>query len=457
VGKHSYTRAGMEPETRYARLGDDRIAYQVVGDGPVDLVMSWGMFSTLDAVWQMSETAAPYLRLAEVCRLILFDRLGTGWSDAVPLDALPPLESRWNEIQAVMDDAGSKRAVLMGMRDGGLPVMFGAATAPDRASGLILMHAAARHRWDVDYPFGMDDSWVAESRKLMADWDIDQMFATSFPSRADQERYLQWGRRSMRRMATPTAMAAYIEEMMDVDVRDLLPAIQVPTLVLHRQGYRWGAPDFGRYIADNIADARFVELPGTDDDLFFDETAAVLAAINRFLAQVEPRTAERRSTERLMATIMFTDIVDSTMRAGASGDSSWVGQLQTHDDMSQDVIARHGGRLVKTTGDGVLAVFDGPGRGLMAADTLSLSLERVGLPVRAGLHTGEVELRGEDVAGVGVHIAARVMSVASPAEVMVSRTVRDLVVGSDFRFEDRGSHHLKGIEGEWQLYALTRR
>lgn len=446
----------MEPETRYARLGDDRIAYQVVGDGPVDLVLSWGIFSTLDAVWQMNETAAPYLRLAEVCRLILFDRLGTGWSDAVPLDALPPLESRWNEIQAVMEDAGSKRAVLMGMRDGGLPVMFGAATAPDRVAGLILMHTAARTRWDVDYPFGIDDATVGQSMKLMADWNIDQMFATSFPSRADQERYLQWGRRSMRRMATPTAMVAYIQEMMDVDVRDLLPAIRVPTLVLHRREYRWGALELGRYLADNIADAQFVELPGADDDLFFDETAPVLDAINRFLAEVDPRTATLRPAERMMATIMFTDIVDSTVRAEASGDSSWVGQLQMHDDVSQDVIARHGGRLVKTTGDGVLAVFDGPGRGLMAADTLSLSLDRAGLPVRAGLHAGEVELRGEDVAGVGVHIAARVMSVASPTEVMVSRTVRDLVVGSDFRFEDRGSHHLKGIEGEWQLYALTR-
>ena len=446
----------MEPETRYARLGGDRIAYQVVGDGPVDLVVSWGIFSTLDALWQMSETAAPYLRLAEVCRLILFDRLGTGWSDAVPLDALPPLESRWNEIQAVMDAAGSKRAVLMGMRDGGPPVMFGAATAPDQVAGLILMHTSARTRWDVDYPHGVDDAWVGESRKLMADWDIDQMFAMSYPSRAGQERYVQWGRRAMRNMATPTAMATYIEELLNVDVRELLPAIRVPTLVLHRRDYRWGILELGRYVADHVADARFVELPGADDDLYFDETAPALEAIDRFLVEIEPRTAERRPAERMMATIMFTDIVDSTVRAGASGDSKWVGQLQTHDDMSQDVIAPHGGRLVKTTGDGVLAVFDGPGRGLMAADTLSLSLEQVGLPVRAGLHAGEVELRGEDVAGVGVHIAARVMSVASSAEVMVSRTVRDLVVGSDFRFEDRGSHQLKGIDGEWQLYALTR-
>lgn len=446
----------MEPETRYARLGNDRIAYQVVGDGPVDLVISWGIFSALDALWQMNETAAPYLRLAEVCRLILFDRLGTGWSDAVPLDALPPLESRWNEIQAVMDDAGSKRAVIMGMRDGGLPAMFGAATAPDRVAGLILMHTAARHRHDVDYPIGVDEAAIDQSRQLMANWDIDQMFGMSFPDRADQERYLQWGRRSMRRMASPTAMAAYVEEMFATDVRDLLPAIRVPTLVLHRREYRWGGIELGRYVADNIADARFVELPGADDDLFFDETAPLLDAINRFLVEVEPRTAERRPAERMMATIMFTDIVDSTVRAGASGDSRWVDQLQTHDDMSQDVIARHGGRLVKTTGDGVLAVFDGPGRGLMAADLLSLSLEQVGLPVRAGLHAGEVEMRGQDVAGVGVHIAARVMSVASPAEVMVSRTVRDLVVGSDFRFVDRGSHHLKGIDGEWQLYALTR-
>ncbi len=445
----------MEPETRYARLGEDRIAYQIVGEGPVDLVVSRGTFSTLDAVWSMPETSAPYMRLAAVCRLILFDRLGTGWSDAVPLDALPPLESRWAEIQAVMDAAGSRRAVVMGVQDGGPPAMFGAATSPDRVAGLILFHSPARSRQDADYPHGFDDETAMGWRKMMSEWDIDRMVAMSFPSRETDERIVQWGRRYMRSMATPTAMLAYAQEMAETDVRDLLPSIRVPSLVIHRRDYRWVRPELGRYVAEHIGGARYVEVPGSDADLFFDETGPLVDAITGFLAEIEPLTIERRIAERMMATILFTDIVASTERAQASGDARWVTQLQLHDDLSSNLIARHGGRLVKNTGDGVLALFDGPGRGLLAAGDLSSSLVRAGMPVRAGLHAGEIEKRGQDIAGVGVHIAARVMAEAAPAEVMVSRTVRDLVVGSDFRFEDRGLHQLKGVEGEWQLFALA--
>jgi len=445
----------MEPDTRYARLGEDRIAFQVVGDGPVDLVVSRGTFSTLDAVWSMTETAAPYLRLAAVCRLILFDRLGTGWSDSVPLTALPPLESRWAEIQAVMDAAGSQRAVVMGFQDGGPPAMFGAATSPDRVLGLILFHSPARSRQDVDYPIGVDEATIAEWGTMVSEWDIDRMVGMSFPSRAGDERVLQWGRRYMRSMATPAAMIAYTQEMGETDVRDLLPSIRVPTLVIHRREFRWGRPELDRYVADHIAGSRYVEAPGSDADLFFDETAPLLDAITGFLAEIEPLTIERRIAERMMATILFTDIVSSTERAQAGGDANWVTQLQIHDDLSRNLISRHGGRLVKSTGDGVLALFDGPGRGLLAAGDLSASLDRAGLPVRSGLHAGEIEVRGQDIAGVGVHIAARVMAEAAPAEVMVSRTVRDLVVGSEFRFEDRGLHRLKGVDGEWQLFALA--
>ncbi len=445
----------MEPETRYARLGEDRIAYQVVGEGPVDLVISRGTFSTLDAIWAMPETSAPYARLAGVCRLIMFDRLGTGWSDAVPLEALPPLESRWAEIQAVMDAAGSQRAVVMGVQDGGPPAMYGAATSPDRVAGLILLHSPARHRQDVDYPIGFDEATVIGWRKMMSEWDIDSMLAMSFPSRGTDERFVQWGRRYMRSMATPTAMFAYAEEMGETDIRDLLPSIRVPTLVIHRRDYRWVRPELDRYVAEHISDARYVEVPGADADLFFDETGPMIDAITGFLAEIEPLTSHRLTAERMMATILFTDIVASTERAQASGDAKWILQLQLHDDLSRDLVARHGGRLVKNTGDGVLALFDGPGRGLLAAGDMCSSLDRAGMPVRAGLHAGEIEMRGQDVAGVGVHIAARVMAEAAPTEVMVSRTVRDLVVGSDFRFEDRGLHHLKGVEGEWQLFALA--
>jgi class 3 adenylate cyclase len=256
-------------------------------------------------------------------------------------------------------------------------------------------------------------------------------------------------------MASPTAMVAYSRDMAETDVRDLLPSIHVPTLVIHRRDYRWAAPEMSRYVAEHIEGARYVEVPGSDSDFFFDETAPLIDAITGFLGEIEPLTMQRRLADRMMATILFTDIVSSTERAQASGDAIWVSQLQMHDDLSRDLIGRQGGRLVKSTGDGVLALFDGPGRGLLAAGDLTSSLERVGLPVRAGLHAGEVELRGQDVAGVGVHIAARVMAEAAPTEVLVSRTVRDLVVGSEFRFEDRGARQLKGVEGEWQLFALS--
>jgi class 3 adenylate cyclase len=445
----------MEQETRYARLGDDRIAYQVVGDGPVDMVMSRGTFSTLDAIWSMPETAAPFLRLASLCRLILFDRLGTGWSDAVPIDALPPLESRWAEVRAVMDHAGSGRAVIMGIQDGGPSAMFGAATAPDCVAGLILFHSQARTRKDVDYPIGLDEATLSNWQGMMSEWDLDNIIIQSFPSQGTDERFLQWGRRYMRSMASPTAMVAYSRDMAETDVRDLLPSIHVPTLVIHRRDYRWAAPEMSRYVAEHIEGARYVEVPGSDSDFFFDETAPLIDAITGFLGEIEPLTMQRRLADRMMATILFTDIVSSTERAQASGDAIWVSQLQMHDDLSRDLIGRQGGRLVKSTGDGVLALFDGPGRGLLAAGDLTSSLERVGLPVRAGLHAGEVELRGQDVAGVGVHIAARVMAEAAPTEVLVSRTVRDLVVGSEFRFEDRGARQLKGVEGEWQLFALS--
>ncbi|HEY6629064.1 MAG TPA: adenylate/guanylate cyclase domain-containing protein [Acidimicrobiia bacterium] len=295
----------------------------------------------------------------------------------------------------------------MGVQDGGPSVMFGAATQPDRVAGLILTHSPARSRVDVDYPFGYDEATIAEQSKMVAEWDLDTMISRSFPSRGNDERFLQWGRRYMRGMASPTAMRAYTEEMGQIDVRDLLPSIRVPTLVLHRREFAWAPPELSRYVADHIAGARYVELPGGDADFFFDETAPMLDAITGFLAEIEPRTIQRRSAERMMATILFTDIVSSTERAQASGDAKWVVQLQLHDDMSRDLIGKHGGRLVKSTGDGVLALFDGPGRGLLAAGDMCSSLDRAGMPVRAGLHAGEIELRGRGCGrGRGSHRSA---------------------------------------------------
>ncbi|MGC2241842.1 MAG: adenylate/guanylate cyclase domain-containing protein [Acidimicrobiia bacterium] len=445
----------MEPETRYARLDGDRIAYQVVGDGPTDLVASLGTFASLDGLWALPEAVAPYVRLSTRCRLILFDRLGSGWSDAVPLDALPPLESRWNEIQAVMDDAESERAVILGKQDGGPPAMFGAVTSPDRVSGLILFNSPARYSWASDYPMGIPADQSSQWREMMSDWDIDKMMQLSFPSKAGDERVMQWGRRNVRAMATPSAMLAYVEEIYRSDVRELLPLVHVPTLVIRRRDHGWTKPEMERYVADHIAGARFVEVPGADAEIYFEHSNEIVEAITDFLHEIQPGPGKPIDGERLMATVLFTDIVSSTERALATGDSAWVQLLQLHDEVSKDVVKGHGGGVVKDTGDGILAMFDGPGRGLRAAADLEHALEGIGLPIRAGLHTGEVEMRGEDIAGIGVHIASRVMAEAGPGEILVSRTVRDLVVGSTFQFEDRGPRHLKGVEGEWDLLALS--
>jgi len=394
-------------------------------------------------------------RLSSYCRLILFDRRGTGASDPVSLHDMPPLEGRWEEIRAVMDAAGSERAVILGMQDGGPPAMLGAATVPDRVSGLILFHCPARYLWAEDYPIGFDDGTVASWREMMGAWDVDTMIKISFPSRAADERTVRWGQKFMRLAAAPTAMLAYLEAMLRTDVRDLLPSIRVPTLVLHRRDYQWLPPELDRFVADHIDGARFAEMPGSDAGFYFDAPEAFITEIADFLSEVEPVRTAVRKAERLMATVLLTDIVSSTNRAQEVGDATWVNQLQLHDDVARELVEENGGRVVKSTGDGILAVFELPGRGLSAAAALATALDRIGMPIRSGLHTGEIEVRGQDVAGIGVHIAARVMATASAGEILVSRTVRDLVVGSEFRFIDRGPHHLKGVEGDWQLFALT--
>jgi class 3 adenylate cyclase len=445
----------VEPETRYAVLDGDRIAYQVLGNGPVDLVACLGIFMSLDGLWAYPEAAAAYRRLADHCRLIMFDQRGIGASDVVSLEVLPPLEARWDEVRAVMRAAGSDRAVLFGLQEGGPPAMLGAATEPDRVSGLILFHSPARYRWAEDYQIGLTEETIDQWRAWMGSWDVDTMVMNSFPSRGHDERFLQWGRKIMRAAAAPAVMRVYTEEMINREVRDLLPAVHVPTLVIHRRDYRWIPAELDRYVADHIEGARFAEVPGGDAAIYFDAVDAMIHVIRDFLAEVEPLGQRGAASERMLATVLFTDIVDSTKRAQEVGDAEWVHLLQVHDDLSRDIVEQHGGRIVKSTGDGVLAVLDGPGRGLLAARDLTAALGRAGLPVRAGLHTGEVELRGGDVGGVGVHLAARVMAAAGPGEILVSRTVKDLVIGSQFGFKDRGTHTLKGVGEDWQLFALS--
>lgn len=408
----------------------------------------------MDATWALPEAALPFEELGSSCRLILFDRLGTGSSDPVPIDALPPLESRWAEVEAVMESARSERAVILGVQDGGPPAMYGAATSPERVAGLITLHSPARFVRDEDYPIGMDPARFTDWESMMDDWDTDTMIRISFPSR-DDERFLAWGRRYMRALAGPSAMLAYAHEMISTDVRSLLPLISVPTKVIHRSEYQWSTAELDRYVADNIAGARYVEIPGGDASLYFSHASTMVDAIVAFLREIDPGTVQPVSSSRVMSTVVFTDIVSSTQIAAEKGDSEWRRLLQLHDEIATGVVQHHMGKLIKTTGDGILATFDGPGRGLRAAVELRSALSSIGLEIRCGVHTGEVEIRGDDVAGIGVHVAARVMSLAGPGEILASRTVRDLVFGSEFEFEDRGAHQLKGVDGEWQLVALS--
>jgi class 3 adenylate cyclase len=333
--------------------------------------------------------------------------------------------------------------------------MLGAATDPNRVGGLILFHSPARFVQADDYPIGMSAADMTRWMEMIGTWDLDAMMSLAFPSQHGDERFMQYSRVAMRATSAPDAFLENLREMSRTDVRDLLPLIRVPTLVIHRRDYRVQPIELGRYVADHIDGARFVEVPGSDADIVFDATDDIIKVIRDFVAEIEPTGKERARVDRFMATVLLTDIVGSTTRAQELGDSEWVAMLRLHDDLTRGVVEDYGGRVVKNTGDGVLATFDGPGRGLLSASVLSPTLARAGLPIRAGLHTGEIEQRGDDISRIGVHIAARVMAAAEAGEILVSRTVRDLVVGSEFRFEDRGAHALKGVEGDWQLFALA--
>lgn len=443
-----------EPDTSYARLNGNRIAYQVTGDGPIDIVLCTGMAS-IDAEWDEPEIADFNRRTGEIGRLIRFDDLGSGASDPVPIDAPSPPEHSAEQILAVMDAAGSERAILSG-GDAGTPgVLVAAAFHPDRVVGVVIYHGAARMIAAEDYPDGMALADLEMWEAMYDTMDLDQILKLTTPSRADDPQFLRWGRKWLRGMASPAVVQAMIRQAAEVDVRAVLPSIQAPALVMHRTDFQGLPMALSRYLADNIPNGRFLELPGRDGPPWFDHPEAIIQATRVFAEELVGDTVRPTRTERVMATVLFTDLVSSTERAQLVGDSEWRNLLQLHEDVSRRCVGDSGGKMVKSTGDGILATFDAPGRAVACASTLSRNLERLGLPIRAGVHTGELEVRGGDVGGIAVHIAARVMAAAASAEVLVSRTVRDLVIGSDFVFADRGPHTLKGVDGEWQLFAVT--
>jgi class 3 adenylate cyclase len=444
--------AGVQPETRYAWLGQDRIAYQVLGDGPPDLVMTGAM--TIDVAWEDPGVALFLRSLASFSRLILFDRRGTGASDPPPPEPLPPWESHAEELAVVLDAVGSERVAILAEIDTTPAAILFAATRPERTSALILVHASAKYVASDDYPIGIPRE-VAEALVAQVDqlWGTDAMAAMYVPSRAGDERFRRWWAKLLRAGASPrTAARALLRTVLEVDLRPLLPLIQAPTLVLHRRDFHVPPVEHAHFLTEHIPGARLVELPGADMSVIWDTPEVALDVVEEFLTGVRPLPRPMR----VLATVLFTDIVGSTERATLLGDRRWRGLLEVHDELARRVVEEFQGQLVKTTGDGILATFDGPGRGIRCAATLRDELRGIGLQIRAGLHSGEVELRDGDVGGVAVHLASRVMAAAGPGEILVSRTVRDLIVGSNITVEDRGPYALKGIEGTWQLFAVTR-
>jgi class 3 adenylate cyclase/pimeloyl-ACP methyl ester carboxylesterase len=436
----------MEPETRYAKSGDVHIAYQVVESGPTDLVLVPGFISHIEEWWEEPLSARFLERLASFSRLILFDKRGTGLSDREA--GVPTLEQRMDDVRAVLAAAGSERAAVLGVSEGGAMSALFAATYPERTAALVLYGTFAEFCSWVPTPEHLEHFLHA----IDEGWGTGRSLPHFAPSVADDSRFRRWWARYERLGASPGAAMALMRMNSEIDVRHVLPAIRVPTLVLHRTGDVTVDVEAGRYQAAHIPGATYVELPGVDHLPFVGDAEAVLDEIEEFLTGARP-VAE---PDRVLATVLFTDVVGSTELAARLGDRRWRDLLDAHHAAVRRQLARFRGREVKTVGDGFLATFDGPARAIRCADAIRASVRTLGLEVRAGLHTGEVELIGDDVGGIAIHVGARVAALAGPGEVLVSSTVKDLVAGSGLRFEDRGTHRLKGVPEGWRLFAVER-
>jgi class 3 adenylate cyclase/pimeloyl-ACP methyl ester carboxylesterase len=442
------------PETRYARSGAVSIAYQVLGDGPPDLVFA-PPITHLELAWETPSTARFFRRLVSTCRLILFNQRGVGMSDRI--SGVPTLETRMDDIRAVMDAVGSDRAAMFGLGDAGPLCVLFAATYPERTSALMLFNSAPRFVRNPELPWlptRAEQEFQAEQceRHWGESEFMSKFLKASNPGITEAE--LPSVLRQLRVSVSPGSAAGYIRMNMDVDVCEVLPLIRVPTTVMHRsEAGGWGVQS-GRYLADHITGARFVELPGADFMPHLGEQDPLFAELERFLADVVEGKAEVE-TDRVLATVLFTDIVGSSEKAASLGDRAWRELLERHHALVRSQLSRFRGVEVDTAGDGFFASFDGPARAIRCACAIVETVPELGLEVRAGLHTGECELANGKVTGIAVHTGARVASLAQPEEVLVSSTVKDLVAGSEIAFEDRGSHELRGIPGEWRLYAVS--
>jgi pimeloyl-ACP methyl ester carboxylesterase len=437
------------PETRYAKSGDIHIAYQAVGSGPLDLVLVPGFISHVELQWQNPRLAHMLQRLASFSRLIIFDKPGTGLSDR--LTAIPTLEQRMDHVRAVMDAVGSERAALFGISEGGPMSVLFAATYPQRTSALILYGTYARRMWAPDFPWGRTDVELAAILERMErDWgrDLDlDLWAPSIARDADARRAVA---AYCRHAASPGAAATILRLTEQIDVRHVLPVVRVPTLVMHKRGDRVTRFEQGRYLAEHIDGARFVELAGDDHMPWVGNGDAIIDEVEEFLTGIRPS-----DTDRVLATILFTDIVGSTERAIALGDRQWRELLERYYSIARRELTRFRGREIDTAGDGLFAAFDGPARAIRCASRLRDEVRPLGIEVRSGLHAGECEVLGEKISGVAVHIGARVAAAAAAGEVLVSNTVKDLVAGAGIRFESRGTHILKGVPGEWPLFVVA--
>jgi class 3 adenylate cyclase/pimeloyl-ACP methyl ester carboxylesterase len=442
-------------ETRYARRGDVHVAHQVLGEGGIDLVLVSEWFSHLEARWDIPSWHRFLRRLSSFSRLISFDKYGIGLSDPAPPGSLPTLEEWMDDVRAVMDAAGSERAAILGAADGGTMASMFAATYPDRTNSLILANSAARLSWAPDYPIGIPaEQQEVLIRLVEQSWGTSEFATATNPSLAEEQRGAQEEAAKYARLAaSPATAAAVIRMLVELDVRPVLPSIRVPTLVIHRRDNQILTIDNGRYLAEHIEGARFVDIPGADFALGIGDVDSVVDEVEEFLTGARATV----DTDRVLATVLFTDIVGSTEMAAELGDHRWRDVLDAHDRLAERQLARYRGVLVKATGDGLFATFDGPARAIRCALALRDGLRGMGVEIRSGLHCGEIERRGPDVSGLAVHIAARVQAVARPGEVLVTRTVKDLVAGSQIAFVDRGAHGLKGVPDGWQLFAVDGR
>jgi len=438
-------------ETRYAKSGGVHIAYRVLGAGPIDLVVVPGWISHLEALLESPDSGSFIERLASFSRVILFDKRGTGLSDRVTESQLPTLEQRMDDLRAVMEAAGSRRAALMGISEGGPMCFLFAATYPERTSAVVAYASYARWLRDTDHPWAPTRERHEEIARIYEErWGEPLAIGTFAPSQRKDAAFAQRWARYMRAAASPAAAVALYRMNIEIDVRHILSAVRVPTLLLHRVGDRVLTVDYSRYLAARIPGARLVELPGDDHVPWVGDHESIAGEVQEFLTGVR----HAPDLDRVLATVLFTDIVGSTGRAAAEGDARWRDLLNRHHGMMRQELARFRGREIDTAGDGFFATFDGPARAIRCACAVVSGMRQLSLQIRAGLHTGECQLTGDRVGGIAVHIGARVAGLAAPGEVLVSSTVKDLVSGSGLRFLDRGFHALKGVPGEWRLFSV---